>query len=79
MSNKLSLVKTGLALSAALFLSACSTLGAIGGAVDAINPFDKSEAEKRAEQGEVAGENERISILALDETLKVSGTISPGA
>lgn len=77
MNKSLMLAKTGLAFSAALFLSACSTLGAIGGAVDAINPFDKTEAEKRAELGEVAGENERISILALDETLKVSGTISP--
>jgi outer membrane protein assembly factor BamB len=71
--------KSLLALSAALMLSACSTLGAIGSAVDAINPFDKTEAEKKAEQGEVAGENERISILALDETLQVSGTISPDA
>jgi len=77
MNKSLMLAKTGVALSAALLLSACSTLGAIGGAVDAINPFDKTEAEKRAEQGDVAGESERISILALDETLKVSGTISP--
>lgn len=72
-------LKTILALSAALLLSACSTLGAVGDAVGSINPFDKSEAEKKAEQGDVAGESERISILALDETLQVSGTISPDA
>ena len=78
MTNKTLLFpKQILALSAMMLLSACSTLGVVGDAVDAINPFDKSEAEKRAEQGEVAGENERISILSLDETLKVSGTISP--
>ncbi len=72
-----SLARPALALMAALMLSACSTLGGIGNAVDKINPFDKSEAAKKAEQGEVAGENERISILTLDNTLKVSGTISP--
>lgn len=61
-------------LGAALMLSACSTLSSVG---DAINPFDKTEAQRRAEQGDVAGENERISILSLDETLKVSETVSP--
>lgn len=64
--------KTGFVLSAALLLQACSTLSAI-------NPFDKTDAERRAEQGDVAGEEERISILALDETLQVSGTIAPEA
>ncbi len=64
------LLKTAFVLSAALLLPACSTLSAI-------NPFDKTEAELKAEQGDVAGAEERISILALDETLKVSGTISP--
>ena len=58
-----------LALSASL-LSACSTL-------DALNPFDKTEAEKRAEQGAVAGDDERISILELSETLTVVAPTSP--
>ena len=66
--------KTGFVLSAALLLQACSTIGAVG---NAINPFDKTEAQRKAEQGDVAGEEERISILALDETLQVSDTISP--
>ncbi len=57
------------ALSASL-LSACSTL-------DAINPFDKTEAEKRAEQGDVAGEDQRISILELSETLTVAAPTTP--
>ena len=61
-------------LAAALMLSACSTLGS---AVDKINPFDKSEAEKKAEQGEVGAESERISILSLNDTLQLSGTIAP--
>ena len=57
------------ALSAGL-LSACSTL-------DAINPFDKTDADKRAEQGEVAGEEQRISILELSETLTVVAPTAP--
>lgn len=65
MNNKLILS----VLSAGL-LSACSTL-------DAINPFDKTEAEKRAEQGEVAGEDQRISILELSETLTVAAPTTP--
>lgn len=56
-------------LSAGL-LSACSTL-------DAINPFDKTEAEKRAEQGAVAGDDQRISILELSETLTVAAPTTP--
>jgi len=65
MKNKLILC----VLSATL-LSACSTL-------DAINPFDKTEAEKRAEQGEVAGEDQRISILELSETLTLAAPMPP--
>lgn len=57
------------ALSAAL-LSGCSTL-------DAINPFDKSEADERAEQGAVAGDDQRISILELSESLKVAAPTTP--
>lgn len=63
-----------IALAAALMLSACSTIGSV---TDAINPFDKTEAQKKAEQGEVAGEDERISILALDDTLQISGSVTP--
>ncbi len=61
-------------LGCAALLSACSTISNV---TDAINPFDKSEAEKRAELGEVAGESERISILELSETLAIAGTITP--
>lgn len=64
------------AFGAVMLLSACSTLSSVA---DKVNPFDKTEAQVKAEQGEVAGENERIAILALDDTLKVSGTISPDA
>ncbi|MEP4051821.1 MAG: PQQ-binding-like beta-propeller repeat protein [Litorimonas sp.] len=59
-----------LAVLSAGLLSACSTL-------DSINPFDKSEADKRAEQGAVAGEDQRISILELSETLSVVAPTSP--
>ena len=54
----------------ASLLSACSTL-------DAINPFDKSEKAKRAEQGAVAGDDQRISILELSETLTVASASTP--
>lgn len=52
----------------AVLLSGCSTLSNV---TDAINPFDKTEAERLAEQGDVAGESDRISILELSETLQV--------
>lgn len=61
-----------LAVLSAGLLSACSTL-------DSINPFDKSEADKRAEQGAVAGEDQRISILELSETLSVVAPTSPSS
>jgi len=54
----------------AVLLSGCSTL-------DAINPFDKSDADKRAEQGEVGGDDQRISILELSETLTVAAPTAP--
>jgi len=66
-----------LSLAAALMLSACSTLSGIGDAVGSINPFDKSDEKAKAAQGDVAGETDRISILELNETLQVSGTITP--
>jgi len=74
---KTDFTKMTLSLAAALMLSACSTLGGIGDAVGSINPFDKSDEEAAAAQGDVAGETDRISILELNETLQVSGTITP--
>jgi outer membrane protein assembly factor BamB len=59
-----------LTVASAALIAGCSTL-------DAINPFDKTEADIRAEQGEVAGEDQRISILELSETLTVVTPISP--
>lgn len=70
MTNKLSVLMLG----TAYLLSGCALLG---GAVDAVNPFDKTDAERRAEQGEVAGESDRISILELSETLSVATPIAP--
>ena len=61
-------------LAGALLLSGCSILSS---AADAVNPFDKTEAEKKAEQGEVAGEDQRISLLSAEETLQVTGDITP--
>ena len=58
-----------LALSLSL-LTGCSTL-------DAVNPFDKTEATKREEQGDVAGDDQRISILELSETLTVEAPTAP--
>jgi len=55
---------------AAVLLSGCSTLSSV-------NPFDKTEAEKRADQGDVAGEEQRISILELAETLSVEAPTPP--
>jgi len=58
-----------LALTTSL-LTGCSTL-------DAVNPFDKTDSEKRAEQGDVAGDDQRISILELSETLTVAAPTTP--
>lgn len=58
-----------LALSTSL-LSACSTL-------DAINPFDETESDRLETQGDVAGDDQRISILELSETLTVTAPTSP--
>jgi len=57
---------------AVLGLGGCSTL-------QSINPFDRSEENIRKAQGEVAGDEERISILSLDDQLNPGGTITPGA
>ena len=58
-----------LALTTSL-LTGCSTL-------DSVNPFDKTDSEKRAEQGDVAGDDQRISILELSETLTVAAPTTP--
>jgi len=58
-----------LLLSAAL-LSGCAVL-------DTVNPFDKTDSDIRAEQGAVAGDDQRISILELSETLTVAAPTSP--
>lgn len=57
-----------------MLLSACST---IGSAVDAVNPFDETKADKLAKQGEVAGEDQRISLLTAEETLSATGELTP--
>jgi outer membrane protein assembly factor BamB len=61
-------------LGGAALLSACSTISDV---TDSINPFSKSDEELRAEQGEVAGESDRISILELSDSLSVAGVITP--
>ncbi|MGJ8564827.1 MAG: PQQ-binding-like beta-propeller repeat protein [Alphaproteobacteria bacterium] len=67
----------GLSLVSVYLLGGCSTLGGIGDAVGSINPFDKSEEQKKAAQGEVAGKDDRISLLSLDETLQVAEDVVP--
>jgi len=58
-----------LALSTSV-LSAFSSL-------DAINPFDETESDRLETQGDVAGDDQRISILELSETLTVTAPTSP--
>jgi len=69
-------LKTLTGFAAMLFLSGCSTLGGIGDAVDSINPFSSSDETKIGET-DLDGQSERISIMSLDETLQISGTIEP--
>jgi len=66
--------QAALMTSALILLGGCST---IGGVADAINPFDKTEAQKKAEQGDVAGNSDRISLISLEDELAVTGTITP--
>ena len=60
-TRRLSLVAALLA--SAVAVSGCST-------INRLNPFDRDEGPQ-----EVAGEGERISIIAFDETLSVSDTL----
>ncbi len=73
MSNKFLL---NLALGSALLLGGCSTLGGVGDAVGSLNPFGGGD-DKNEAQGEVGGESERISLLSIEDTLTVTGDISP--
>lgn len=54
----------------ALSITACSMIGSV---TDAINPFNDGDDNK--DQGEIPDDPERISILSLDEELKVAGTM----
>jgi len=54
----------------ASLLSGCAIL-------DTVNPFDKTDADIRKEQGTVAGDEERISILELSETLTIETPTAP--
>ncbi len=77
MKNNASIRLLATAFAGMVFLSGCATLSGVGDAVSNINPFDKSDEEKAAEQGNVAGDDQRISLLALDDTLVVSTDIPP--
>ena len=61
-----------------LTLNACAAGGlgeAISNTAGSINPFNRGNTN--ASQGEVAGDESRVSILSLDESLVVSGAIRP--
>ncbi len=60
-----------LLLAGSALLVGCSTISKVTGAV---NPFNGSEEEGH---GEIPTDPERISILSLDETLIVTGTMTP--
>jgi len=55
-----------LAATAALVLSGCSTMGAVGDAAGRLNPFKKDEPK------EVAGDGRRISIIAFDQRVEAA-------
>lgn len=67
----------GLTLTGTLLFGGCSTLGGVGDAIGSINPFDTSEEDAKAAQGEVAENDDRISLLSLEDTLTVSENTSP--
>lgn len=67
----------GIALVSTVLLGGCSTLGGVGDAIGSINPFDSSEEDAKTAQGDVAGNDDRISLLSLEDTLSVSGDITP--
>ncbi|WP_298917483.1 PQQ-like beta-propeller repeat protein [uncultured Algimonas sp.] len=61
------LKQAGVAAAAVLLLGGCATL-------DRLNPFDGGDGP---DQGDVAGADERISILELNDTLSVGGAVTP--
>ena len=62
-------------LAGSLMLGGCSTSGGVGESLRNLNPFDRDSSKDG--QGDVAGEEDRISILDLSETLTVSGGLTP--
>ena len=66
--------RLSLPVSTLFLLSGCAILG---GAVDAVNPFDETKKDKLEKQGEVAGEDQRISLLTAEESLQPSGELTP--
>lgn len=71
MNNSVSKLILALTLTSVMALSGCQTLSRIND----INPFAKDES--KVGQGEVAGEDERISILSFEDQLQVGGSITP--
>ena len=64
------------AMGAFLLLGGCSTVGGVGDAIGSLNPFGGGD-DKDDAQGEIGGESERISLLSIEDTLAVSGDITP--
>jgi len=62
-------------ISSCLFITACSTIGNVGDTLGNLNPFDNNSSDDG--QGDVAGEEDRISILDLEDKLTVSGALTP--
>ncbi len=73
MSNK---IWAHLFLGAALCLGGCSTIGGVGDAIGSINPFGGGDDDDDS-QGEVGGESERISLLSIEDTLTITGDVTP--
>ncbi len=64
-----------LGVAAVLGLGGCSTLSTVGDAVGSINPFGGGDDDSA--QGDVGGQDERISLLSIEDTLSVTGDIAP--
>lgn len=74
MMNRMPNFAKALMATGILVAGGCST---VGDTLGSINPFDNSEEEAKEAQGDVAGQEDRISLLSLDETLQVSDEVSP--
>ena len=57
-------------LAGSAMLTGCSTISRV---TNAVNPFDG----KKADQGDIPTDPERISILSLDDKLEITGTMAP--